>query len=257
MDEFIEVFELLSDFSEFSDLSEAGIDLAEIVEMTDLDGVDPDALQEFSELDELSFEDGMPDLTEVPELADISPSDDVAEGTSGFGDSSAGGDTEWSDLAGDQESFDYLVGQLDANGYVEEMQNLFPESMFQGLEQVEYQPEVSPEGPDHHGRHILANDGSGEARIELYDHRESLHVTVPHELGHHMMATEPQFKAELSQAVENSGFLNSLEPYLTAYSGEAKTEEACAYAFSYLQNNPTVLAEKFPEVAEVLRSRMK
>ena len=240
MDDLLDVLDGIDALTDLGDLADAGVDLAELLDHDALSGLDLAWLMDITHLDGAS--DGVDGLSEALDGFDVGDSGDVA-----------GGMVEAVLPSG--EVVELFVPSPET---VPEMVELglasYPGHLLDGLGSVDYIHDSVAEDWDTLGQWSV--DADGAAHISLFGHSESALETLHHEVGHHIVEGNTDFRADLLEAIDHDGFADDQADFLEGYAPQLRDGEACAEAIGKFMANPFAFATRWPAVAALLRSRL-
>ncbi|HEY5892949.1 MAG TPA: hypothetical protein VIT91_06925 [Chthoniobacterales bacterium] len=229
MDELFDIFDAVSDLGNLTDLTDHADTL--LTALDALDYIDID-VSDLSMLDDLaSF--GPEDMTSIVDSFD--PADMFIDTNL---DSDTFTDSSWL-------SFDDVAnpGEIDF-GDVESFVNYelsgYPDHLCSRLDGVIYHPEPSPDTLGFWEPH------GASAHIELYDHQESIGLTLHHEMAHHLMAKHSDLFEEIAPHMTASPILNHLGIDLSDYTPEQRPEEFVAETFAFFKTKPELFQQFDP-----------
>lgn len=230
--EFDELFEFAGDL-----LDELGVecvdadDLSEAFASLDYTDIDPSAISGFVDIDLSEWSEQAIEATSADDL------DVIGDSALYLADLPAA--VNAAIAAGTHGLFDDAVTQL-VSGYP-------PELLGNGVA-INFELAISPEYPTAMG--LYRSDGL----IELFDHVESLDMTLHHEIGHHLFAHNPDMLSDVWTAVQDSEFFVDQHSFLELYEPSQIPEEACAEAVASFKSNPPTFAARYPELIPVMQN---
>jgi len=230
MDELFDIFDVVSSL-DVTDLADHADTL-----LTALDGLD------YINLD-------ADDLSMLADLASFGPEDmaNVADGldfTDGFIDPDLHSDVV---TDGDWVAFDDVADPSDIDfgdtqQFVADELATYPDHLFGGLDSIEYHTEPNP---DYLG---FWEPHGASAHIELFDHQESIDLTLHHEMAHHLMATHPDLFDEIAPHMTESPMRDFLGIDLSTYPLDQQPGEFVAETFGFFKTKPELFQQFDPEL---------
>ncbi len=129
----------------------------------------------------------------------------------------------------------------------------YPPEALAHLNQIAYTHDAVVPASSHLGDWSI---GPGGAEINLHGNSQELWSTLHHEIGHHVVETNPELKADLLDSIATEGFAEDRAAFLEQYSPDLRGSEACAEAIAQFKSNPPAFAALYPQTASLLEARV-
>ena len=236
MDELFDIFDALSNLGDLTDLTDHADAL--LTALDGMDYIDFDA-SGLSMLDDLATF-GTGDFGGVDAFDSVG---DFVDSTDAFADPDLDLEyTEWHSL--DDFAEPSAVDFSDVGEFVAQELDAYPDQLLLGLDGVEYHPEPNPECLGFWEPH------GDSAHIELFDHQESIDLTLHHEMAHHLMATHQDLLDLVAPDMAESPMLEHFGIDLSSYPANQQPKEFVAEAFGFFKTKPEMLQQVDPALYE-------
>jgi hypothetical protein len=230
MDELLDLFDVVAALDDVSDLADHADTLLEALDTLDYIDLDVDDLGALDDLAGLGAHEG----ASVFDWFDQSAVDSFS-------------DASWvpldaatlTDMAHIEDVAQFVGGELAD----------YPHDLLHGLSGIDYHPDPHPNNPGLLG--LWSTDGQS-AQINLFDHQESLGETLHHEMGHHLMVTNPDLFEKIVPHMSKSPLLGDLGDFLSGYPAAEQPEEFAAEAFASFKTKPALLQQLDPNLYETV-----